>query len=38
VRPSADGVELFNFAKVPITRYRYRGTQIPNLWILANPA
>ncbi len=30
VRPSADGVELFNLAKVPITRHRYRGAQIPN--------
>ena len=29
-RPSADGVELFNLAKVPITRYGYRGAQIPN--------
>jgi RNA-directed DNA polymerase len=38
VRPSADGVELFKLAKVPITRYRCRGAQIPNPWILANPA
>jgi RNA-directed DNA polymerase len=38
VRPSADGVELFNLAKVPITRYRYRCAQIPNPWTLANPA
>jgi hypothetical protein len=35
---SADGVELFNLAKVPITRYRCRGAQIPIPWILANPA
>ncbi|HVQ86258.1 MAG TPA: hypothetical protein VMS84_16155 [Mycobacterium sp.] len=37
-RPSADGVELFNLAKVPITPYRCRGAQIPNPWILADPA
>ena len=35
-RPSADGIELFNLAKVRITRYRYRGTKIPNPWVLAN--
>ena len=32
-RPTADGIELFNLAKVPITRYRYRGTKIPNPWV-----
>ena len=37
-RPSADGIELFNLAKVPITRYRYRGNTIPNPWTLANHA
>ena len=37
-RPSADGIELFNLAKVPITRYRYRGNTIPNPWTQANPA
>jgi RNA-directed DNA polymerase len=37
-RPSADGIELFNIAKVPITRYRYRGNKIPNPWIVANHA
>jgi RNA-directed DNA polymerase len=37
-RPSAGGVELFNLAKVPITRYRYRGVKIPNPWIVANHA
>jgi RNA-directed DNA polymerase len=37
-RPSADGIELFNHAKVRITRYRYRGTKIPNSWGLANHA
>ncbi len=36
--PRRMGVELFNLAKVPITRYRCRGAQIPNPWILANPA
>ena len=35
---AADGVELFNLAKVPITPYRCRGAQIPNPWILADPA
>ena len=35
-RPSADGIELFSLAKVPITRYRYRGVKIPNPWIVAN--
>jgi RNA-directed DNA polymerase len=37
-RPHADGIELFNIAKVPITRYRYRGTKIPNPWIGINHA
>jgi RNA-directed DNA polymerase len=27
-----DGVELFNIASVPVTRYRWRGTQIPSPW------
>ncbi|MFC3987058.1 group II intron maturase-specific domain-containing protein [Actinoplanes siamensis] len=29
---TADGIELFNLAKVPITRYQYRGDKIPSLW------
>jgi len=29
-RPTADGIELFNIAKVPVTRYRYRGSKIPS--------
>jgi hypothetical protein len=29
LKPSADGIELFNIAKVPVTRYRYRGSKIP---------
>jgi RNA-directed DNA polymerase len=29
---TADGIELFNLASVPITRYRYRGDRIPNPW------
>lgn len=37
-RPSADGIELFNIASVPITRYRYRGIKIPNPWITLNHA
>jgi RNA-directed DNA polymerase len=28
----ADGIELFEPAKVPVTRYRYRGAQIPTPW------
>jgi RNA-directed DNA polymerase len=37
-RPSADGVELMDIAKVPVTRYRYRGAAIPNPWMTQNPA
>ena len=29
---SADGIELFNPEAIAITRYRYRGNQIPNPW------
>jgi RNA-directed DNA polymerase len=38
-RLSADGIELFTTASVPVTRYRYRyrGNTIPNSWTL-NPA
>ena len=32
-RPSADGVELFDLASVAVTRYRYRGSKIPNPWV-----
>jgi RNA-directed DNA polymerase len=32
LRPSADGIELFNIASVAIKRYRYRGNTIPNPW------
>jgi RNA-directed DNA polymerase len=35
---SADGIELFNIASVRVSRYRYRGTRIPNPWIKANRA
>jgi RNA-directed DNA polymerase len=31
-RPTQDGIELFNPATVPVTRYRYRGNKIPNPW------
>ena len=31
---AADGIELFNLASVPVTRYRYRGNTIPNPWTL----
>ena len=27
-----DGIELFNLATVPVTRYRYRGNTIPSPW------
>jgi RNA-directed DNA polymerase len=37
-RPSADGIELFNIAKVPVTRYRYRGRKIPSPWARHNHA
>jgi len=37
-RPTADGIELFNIASVPVTRYRYRGTKIPNPWTRPNHA
>ncbi len=29
---TADGITMFNLAAVPVTRYRYRGTAIPNPW------
>ena len=35
---TADGIELFNLASVPVTRYRYRGNTIPNPWTLPNHA
>jgi RNA-directed DNA polymerase len=31
---TADGIELFNLATVPVTRYRWRGNKIPNPWTL----
>ena len=31
------GTELFHLGKVPVTRYRYRGSKIPSPWVL-NPA
>jgi RNA-directed DNA polymerase len=34
---TADGIELFSMATVPVTRYRYRGSNIPSRWVL-NPA
>jgi RNA-directed DNA polymerase len=30
--PHDDGIELFNPASVPVTRYHYRGTKIANPW------
>jgi len=32
---TADGIELFNPASVPIIRYRYRGNKIPTPWATA---
>ena len=32
---TADGIELFNLAAVPVTRYRYRGSTIPSPWAAA---
>jgi RNA-directed DNA polymerase len=37
-RPTVDGIELFNIASVPVTRYRYRGSKIPNPWMTPNHA
>jgi RNA-directed DNA polymerase len=31
--PSANGMELFRPASTPITRYRYRGNNIPTPWV-----
>jgi RNA-directed DNA polymerase len=33
-RPAADGIELFDMARTPVTRYRYRGHKIPSPWTL----
>lgn len=35
---AVDGVELFNLAAVPVTRYRYRGNTIPTPWDLTDHA
>jgi RNA-directed DNA polymerase len=37
-RPAADGTELFNLAKVTVTRYLYRGSKIPSPWTGVNHA
>jgi hypothetical protein len=37
-RPSADGIELFNIASVPVTGYLYRGSKIPTLGSTPNHA
>jgi RNA-directed DNA polymerase len=34
-RPAQHGIELFKPATVTVTRYRYRGTKIPNPWTAA---
>lgn len=30
---TGDGIELRRIATIPVTRYRYRGSQIPNPWV-----
>ncbi len=35
--PTDDGITLFNPVTVSVTRYRYRGTKIPNPWNLTTP-
>jgi RNA-directed DNA polymerase len=35
---AADGIELFNLESVAVTRYRWRGTTIPNPWTLPDHA
>lgn len=35
--PHDGGIVLFNAASVPVTRYRYRGTKIPNPWTERTP-
>jgi RNA-directed DNA polymerase len=37
-RPTADGIELFNIAKVPVTRHRYRGSKTSSPWAPVNHA
>jgi RNA-directed DNA polymerase len=32
--PTENGISLFNPVTLPVTRYRYRGTKIPNPWTL----
>jgi len=36
--PTDEGITLFNPVTVPVTRYRYRGTKIPNPWTATTPA
>ena len=38
MRPTADGIELFNIASVSVTRYPYRGSKILNPWTAPNHA
>src|SRR4029077_8489507 len=33
---TSDGIQMFNIASVTVSRYRYRGNQIPNPWTLPN--
>ena len=34
----AGEIEMRRIAAIPVTRYRYRGSQIPNPWTLTAPA
>jgi RNA-directed DNA polymerase len=38
LRPAADGIELFSLASMPVTRYLYRGSKIPNPWAMPDHA
>ena len=31
---TADGIELLNLERTPVSRYRCRGSKIPRLWAL----
>ena len=38
LKPQADGIELFRLVPVPVTRYLYRGSQVPSPWTMPNHA
>jgi RNA-directed DNA polymerase len=37
-QPAADGTELLSMATVTVTRYRWRGSRIPNPWVASGNA